>query len=117
MEGRAGNNANNRLRDDCNGDAVTIHYATTGNLTGIPAVQDFTFSDHGKAGLWMEQLGALRRESTAKSRGSPSREDGLAWLQNFKRFHEEWDSDFVPEDMRRSVHHTQACLGVVLTVW
>ena len=105
------------LGDDDNNGGVTIHYATTGNISGIPAVQGFTFSDSAKAGLWMEQLGVLRREATAKSRGNPSRKDGLDWLQRFKKFHEEWGSEFVPEDMRRSVNHTQHSLGIVATVW
>ena len=117
MEGSRANESPNGLGDDNNNGGVTIHYTTTGNISGIPAVQGFTFSDSAKAGLWMEQLGVLRREATAKSRGNPSRKDGLDWLQRFKKFHEEWGSEFVPEDMRRSVNHTQDSLGIVATVW
>ena len=63
MEGSRANESPNGLGDDNNNGGVTIHYTTTGNISGIPAVQGFTFSDGAKAGLWMEHLGVLRRSN------------------------------------------------------
>ena len=97
---------------------VTLEYKTTGNITGVPRIQNLTFRDKETMDLWWSQLEPLRNEQTRLMlQGNPSQQDGLSWLASFRTFHNHWGSGLVPLDVRNSVHHTQAHLGLPLTQW
>ena len=122
MENSQDNN-NNNGNDATNGNAiandnpVTLEYKTTGNHTEVPRTKNFTFPNTDTMGRWLKEVGTLREEASLKSKGNPSRQDGLIWLEHFHTFHNHWGSDFVPHDIKRSVHHTQMHLGLPLTQW
>ena len=117
--GENSNNGNPRAdAEDSNSGQCTIKYETTGNITGVPRVQNFTFQDEETAFLWFSQIMPLRIEQTRLFRqGVVSPAPGLAWLQRFNTFHQQWGSEFVPIDVRSSVHYTQNHLGLPLTQW
>ena len=117
--GENNNNGNPRADgEDSNSGQCTIKCKTRGNITGVPRVQNFTFQDEETAFLWFSQIMPLRIEQTRLFRqGVVSPAPGLAWLQRFNTFHQQWGSEFVPMDVRSSAHHTQNHLGLPLTQW
>ena len=116
------NNNNNGSQSNqeahSNSGTYTIQYNTTGNITGVPHSESFSFENQETAMVWFTELMALRNEQTKYRRQNvTSPQPGLAWLQRFDTFHNQWGSPFIPIDVRRSVHHTQHHLGVPLTQW
>ena len=106
-----------RNNDDVADDQVEISYMTTGNVTGVPRLQFFTFQDVDTAALWLFEVQQMKQELRRFNRGNPSLQDGHNWLQTFRQWHRRHGSNFVPHDIRRSVHEIETHLGLPLTVW
>ena len=115
MEGSPENNQGQEENDE--GGGVILTYHTTGNLSGEPRTQEFTFEDMTTATHWLHNVLKLRNESRAMVGVRTSEGEVLAWLGRFRTFHLQWGSDFIPIDVRRAVHLSQEDLGLECAQW
>ena len=91
MEGSRENNQGQKDNDEAGG--VTLTYHTTGNLSGEPRTEEFTFQDMTTATRWLHNVLKLRNESRDMVGVRTSEEDVLAWLERFRTVM--WSGDLI----------------------